>query len=465
MLRPIIQADERLLKLYESGLPAWAIYAPLYGLWYRPWLRKLTYAMSIMVSVFSLVMGLYDLYKNVPYLDKVLRSLIDQLHLPSTAIFQWLDSHLQLRISILAAYLLGKSQIARTLLLWLGRVAALARGSLQPISAFLGPPAQAVMAALGAGGELMLGACLTLLWSLATILEQLFGPLLHLLLSVGELLLYMFVPLIQVGAAVLMGPVRMALACARSATLLATCLGGLLGGCASAAFELVALTLGGPLTAASGGLWMIAGAIRAVVEQTGVMVSRAWAGVGAIAGGLGSGRRAVRTSARLAPAFYKAAANVGHTTGVGAGQAVQWMALPDGFAMLRKSVMAVARSLQSISKVLAQFACDIGKHRLTLALRFRRAQQALLGNWQEMHAVVHSLLWPEAPTAAASSQGEAVWGQGIRTPLADGSLAKPSRVPGRESSPERPPDCHACLQGAVDSLASRHRPPPEESVR
>ena len=34
------QSNERLLKLYESGLPAWAIYMPLYRLPYRPWMRK-----------------------------------------------------------------------------------------------------------------------------------------------------------------------------------------------------------------------------------------------------------------------------------------------------------------------------------------------------------------------------------------------------------------------------------------
>ena len=34
------QGNERLLKLYESGLPAWAIYMPLYRLPYRPWMRK-----------------------------------------------------------------------------------------------------------------------------------------------------------------------------------------------------------------------------------------------------------------------------------------------------------------------------------------------------------------------------------------------------------------------------------------
>ena len=35
-----MQSNERLLKLYESGLPAWAIYMPLYRLPYRPWMRK-----------------------------------------------------------------------------------------------------------------------------------------------------------------------------------------------------------------------------------------------------------------------------------------------------------------------------------------------------------------------------------------------------------------------------------------
>jgi hypothetical protein len=34
------QIGIHLLKLYESGLPAWAVMLPSYGLWYRPWLRR-----------------------------------------------------------------------------------------------------------------------------------------------------------------------------------------------------------------------------------------------------------------------------------------------------------------------------------------------------------------------------------------------------------------------------------------
>ncbi len=34
-------------------------------------MRSITYMLFILVSAFSLVMGFYDLYKNVPYLDEV----------------------------------------------------------------------------------------------------------------------------------------------------------------------------------------------------------------------------------------------------------------------------------------------------------------------------------------------------------------------------------------------------------
>ena len=66
-----LQDNERLLKLYESGLPVWAIFLPTYGLYYRPWMRRMTWTIFIAVSVFSMACGFYDLYKNVPHLDKV----------------------------------------------------------------------------------------------------------------------------------------------------------------------------------------------------------------------------------------------------------------------------------------------------------------------------------------------------------------------------------------------------------
>lgn len=68
---PGAQGDERLLKLYETGLPTWAVFLPQYGLFYRPWLRTAVWLLFMAVSIFSLACGFYDLYKNVPYLRKV----------------------------------------------------------------------------------------------------------------------------------------------------------------------------------------------------------------------------------------------------------------------------------------------------------------------------------------------------------------------------------------------------------
>lgn len=66
---PYCQGNERLLKRYESGLPAWAIYLPQFGFFYRPWLRNLTWALFYAFSAFSFAMGFYDLLKAVPGLQ------------------------------------------------------------------------------------------------------------------------------------------------------------------------------------------------------------------------------------------------------------------------------------------------------------------------------------------------------------------------------------------------------------
>ncbi len=69
-----MQGDERLLRLYESGLPAWAVHAPLWGVFYRPWLRRAAFAAFVAVSAFSMAVGFYDLIKNVPFLHQARRA-------------------------------------------------------------------------------------------------------------------------------------------------------------------------------------------------------------------------------------------------------------------------------------------------------------------------------------------------------------------------------------------------------
>jgi Na+/H+ antiporter NhaC len=85
------KSNVRLLKLYESGLPGWAIWLPSYGLWYRPWMRRVTWLLFVLLSVVSMAMGFYDLYKNVPYFKQAIVAMFS----PAAAVFEWLEHHTQ----------------------------------------------------------------------------------------------------------------------------------------------------------------------------------------------------------------------------------------------------------------------------------------------------------------------------------------------------------------------------------
>ena len=56
---------------------------------------------------------------------------------PAAAIMQWLDEHLSFRLSILFAYLFGKSELAISILRYLGTFGAMCRESLQPLMSIL----------------------------------------------------------------------------------------------------------------------------------------------------------------------------------------------------------------------------------------------------------------------------------------------------------------------------------------
>uniref|UniRef100_A0A6V7QY00 G1/S-specific cyclin-E protein n=1 Tax=Ananas comosus var. bracteatus TaxID=296719 RepID=A0A6V7QY00_ANACO len=70
-LRQVIMSDIRLLTLLESGLPSWVIFFqsyPLFCHFYRPWMRPLAKTFYILISLATVIIGFYDLYKNVPLL-------------------------------------------------------------------------------------------------------------------------------------------------------------------------------------------------------------------------------------------------------------------------------------------------------------------------------------------------------------------------------------------------------------
>lgn len=195
MLRPIIQGNERLLRLHESGLPAWAVYAPQYGLFYRPWLRTITWLLFYAFSVFSFAVGFYDLYKVVPGLQVVMHRLMASVWLPPAAVLEWLEQHTQIRLSILLTYLFGQSKAFVWFMRWVQHFARIARAMLEPVSDMLGPPLAMLGQALSAAGL-----------TVASILQAGLAPVAALLLQCGALLAAALLPVAQLLQGLVTGP-------------------------------------------------------------------------------------------------------------------------------------------------------------------------------------------------------------------------------------------------------------------
>lgn len=87
-LRDIITNDLRLLTLLESGLPSWVIFLQSYPVFchiYRPWMCPLARALYVIISIATVVIGFYDLYKNVPLLKATASRLFGPL-------FGWIET-------------------------------------------------------------------------------------------------------------------------------------------------------------------------------------------------------------------------------------------------------------------------------------------------------------------------------------------------------------------------------------
>ena len=127
-----------LLRLYETGLPPWALFLPQYGFYYRPWLRTLARALFVLVSVLSMSAGFYDLYKHVPGLDAVFTRFWKPLG-------DFLERHAAARLSILASYLFTQSRMFGPVLAQISSSMRLVRSWTaavwRPIAVALGPSA------------------------------------------------------------------------------------------------------------------------------------------------------------------------------------------------------------------------------------------------------------------------------------------------------------------------------------
>ncbi|KAF8105237.1 hypothetical protein N665_0161s0036 [Sinapis alba] len=86
--REVIMADIRLLTLLETGLPSWVLFLQSYPGFchlYRPWMCLFARTLYVIISIITVVIGFYDLYKNVPVLKATASRLCGPL-------FDWVET-------------------------------------------------------------------------------------------------------------------------------------------------------------------------------------------------------------------------------------------------------------------------------------------------------------------------------------------------------------------------------------
>jgi hypothetical protein len=87
-LKEVILSDGRLLTLLEYGLPSWVIFLQSYPVFckiYRPWMCPLARALYVLMSLVTVLIGFYDLYKNVPMLKATASRLFGPF-------FDWIET-------------------------------------------------------------------------------------------------------------------------------------------------------------------------------------------------------------------------------------------------------------------------------------------------------------------------------------------------------------------------------------
>ncbi|MCO5601767.1 hypothetical protein L7F22_055892 [Adiantum nelumboides] len=131
-LKEIITADQMLLKMLESGLPSWVIFLqsyPIFRRLYRPWMRPLAKTLYILVSIVTVIIGFYDLYKNVPVLKATAARICGPF-------FEWIEAwEMVSRVKYLGTvlFLQNWEKAFRWLLLVLGTIKKLSNLIFQPM--------------------------------------------------------------------------------------------------------------------------------------------------------------------------------------------------------------------------------------------------------------------------------------------------------------------------------------------
>lgn len=216
-LRDIIMADLRLLTLLEAGLPSWVIFLQSYPVFchlYRPWMCPLARVCYVLISIVTVLIGFYDLYKNVPLLKATASRLFGPL-------FDWIETlEMISRIKYLGTMLfLHNSQkaikwflsVTRTIRSFLTLVVEPMAGPLAEFLEFFLPLWSMfieVAESLFSVTWMMVGSCFTMVGDL---IELLLLPLWYIVALVWNIAISVIYPIFWILWEVLYAPIRMVL--------------------------------------------------------------------------------------------------------------------------------------------------------------------------------------------------------------------------------------------------------------
>jgi len=103
-----VQRHEKLTHLSEDGLPGWATFLALYGLFYRKWMRTAMDAGLWVASISLMMIAMYDLFQNV----SAVRHLVSWLF---GSWFDWFENAVMMRIMLILPQLTIISSLWRLL--------------------------------------------------------------------------------------------------------------------------------------------------------------------------------------------------------------------------------------------------------------------------------------------------------------------------------------------------------------
>ncbi|KAM0941845.1 hypothetical protein DsansV1_C16g0143031 [Dioscorea sansibarensis] len=182
-LKDIIMSDLRLLTLLEYGLPSWVIFLQSYPVFckiYRPWMCPLARALYVLISIVTVLIGFYDLYKNVPLLKATVARLFGPF-------FEWIENWEMIsRIRYLGTMLFLHN--FEKAVKWFLMITRASRSLLSVITKpFIGPVMELVGFILP-----FWNICLEAVESLSSMLLILFGSTCNMALGIVQVILWPF---------------------------------------------------------------------------------------------------------------------------------------------------------------------------------------------------------------------------------------------------------------------------------